>query len=334
VNDPATVLTAQLRLIPDGPLTLDTTMLDARDVDSDRSDVEFQVVMVSGGYFEHVDAQGVETRSLTLDELASRQLRFVPTGGDVQIVLRTWDGQTEGTPVAVRIDVPTLDLVLQPGKPEPASPAAPAPASTPPPQVAEEETSPITAPPMRGSVEPGPASAEPPTPTLATWKLAPPAAAAAAEYPASRPVVDDPSGAERPLSFEAMLDDSSMPRLQAALPGIRATLMDSIGSRTPDEEEIHLQQRAQRHALAVNTVEVGGAALTAGIVWWMLRSAGLLSSLLASWPAWRHVDPLPVLGAQPEEGGAEPLPDEEAAEEHAAGEVLAGATEMRARGRS
>jgi hypothetical protein len=31
-------------------------------------------------------------------------------------------------------------------------------------------------------------------------------------------------------------------------------------------------------------------------VWWAARAAGLIASLLASSPAWRHVDPLPVLG--------------------------------------
>jgi hypothetical protein len=33
-----------------------------------------------------------------------------------------------------------------------------------------------------------------------------------------------------------------------------------------------------------------------GFVWWALRASGLLASLLAAAPAWRHLDPLPVLG--------------------------------------
>jgi hypothetical protein len=37
-------------------------------------------------------------------------------------------------------------------------------------------------------------------------------------------------------------------------------------------------------------------ALSAGFVAWILRSGSLLASFLVSMPAWRHFDPLPVLG--------------------------------------
>ncbi len=42
-------------------------------------------------------------------------------------------------------------------------------------------------------------------------------------------------------------------------------------------------------------------ALSVGAVWWAARAGGLLASLLASTPAWRHVDPLPVLGRDEED---------------------------------
>jgi len=42
-------------------------------------------------------------------------------------------------------------------------------------------------------------------------------------------------------------------------------------------------------------------ALSVGAVWWAARAGGLLASLLASTPAWRHVDPLPVLGRDEDE---------------------------------
>jgi hypothetical protein len=38
-----------------------------------------------------------------------------------------------------------------------------------------------------------------------------------------------------------------------------------------------------------------------GVVWWASRVSGLLGSLLASVPAWRHIDPLPVLGRDEDE---------------------------------
>ena len=43
-------------------------------------------------------------------------------------------------------------------------------------------------------------------------------------------------------------------------------------------------------------MKLGGMALSVGVVWWASRISGLLGSLLASAPAWRHIDPLPVVG--------------------------------------
>jgi hypothetical protein len=41
-------------------------------------------------------------------------------------------------------------------------------------------------------------------------------------------------------------------------------------------------------------------ALSVGAVWSAARAAGLVASLLTTTPAWRHVDPLPVLGNDPD----------------------------------
>ena len=42
--------------------------------------------------------------------------------------------------------------------------------------------------------------------------------------------------------------------------------------------------------------KMSGVVLSVGAVWWATRAAGLLASALSSLPAWRHFDPLPVLG--------------------------------------
>jgi hypothetical protein len=76
----------------------------------------------------------------------------------------------------------------------------------------------------------------------------------------------------------------------------------------------------------MGTVKITGLALSVGAVWWALRAAGLIASLLASAPAWRHLDPLPVLGRDEEE--KEPWDDvpekdkEKEDEEHRAAWVL------------
>lgn len=75
------------------------------------------------------------------------------------------------------------------------------------------------------------------------------------------------------------------------------------------------------HELAVSAAQMTGIALTAGTVWWALRVGGLLTSLMASMPAWRHVDLLPILRDDEDEEvdwgdeDAEAARDEEAVDE-------------------
>jgi hypothetical protein len=51
----------------------------------------------------------------------------------------------------------------------------------------------------------------------------------------------------------------------------------------------------------MESVRMGGIALSVGVVWWASRVTGLVGSLLASMPAWRHLDPLPIVGRDDEE---------------------------------
>jgi len=78
--------------------------------------------------------------------------------------------------------------------------------------------------------------------------------------------------------------------------------------------------------VVMSSVKITGLAFSVGAVWWAARAAGLMASLLASSPAWRHVDPLPVLGhdEEDEEEGYE-LADEDKEhkdDEHRAAWVL------------
>ena len=74
----------------------------------------------------------------------------------------------------------------------------------------------------------------------------------------------------------------------------------------PDDEE------RRDIEVILSSVRITGLAFSVGAVWWAARAAGLMASLLASSPAWRHVDPLPVLGRDDEE---EEVWDETAEEE-------------------
>jgi len=70
----------------------------------------------------------------------------------------------------------------------------------------------------------------------------------------------------------------------------------------PTRHELDLsEEERQRIDVVLNSVRISGLALSVGAVWWAARAAGLVASLLASSPAWRHVDPLPVLGRDEDE---------------------------------
>ena len=61
-----------------------------------------------------------------------------------------------------------------------------------------------------------------------------------------------------------------------------------------------LERVAQKHEIEARLVgrvaSFSGVALSAGFVVWLLNGGSILASFLVSMPAWRHFDPLPVLG--------------------------------------
>jgi hypothetical protein len=61
------------------------------------------------------------------------------------------------------------------------------------------------------------------------------------------------------------------------------------------EQSIELRERQTDHVGRM--APVFGIALSAGFAAWILRGGSLMRSFLASMPAWRHVDPLSVLGS-------------------------------------
>jgi VCBS repeat-containing protein len=52
----------------------------------------------------------------------------------------------------------------------------------------------------------------------------------------------------------------------------------------------------EHHELVTRVAALTGTTLSAGFIVWALRSGALLASFMATMPAWRHFDPLPVLG--------------------------------------
>jgi len=64
-----------------------------------------------------------------------------------------------------------------------------------------------------------------------------------------------------------------------------------------DRVQDELSELAQIEATVVGTSAVVTTGLSVGYVVWLARGGMLLASLLSSMPAWRAIDPLPVLAA-------------------------------------
>lgn len=67
-------------------------------------------------------------------------------------------------------------------------------------------------------------------------------------------------------------------------------------TRLAEELERGVQEREAQSHLVGRVASFSGMALSAGFVAWILRGGSLVASFLVSMPAWRHFDPLPVLG--------------------------------------
>lgn len=69
-------------------------------------------------------------------------------------------------------------------------------------------------------------------------------------------------------------------------------------TRLADDLERGVQEREYQSHLLGRVASFSGMALSAGFVAWILRGGSLVASFLVSMPAWRHFDPLPVLGGE------------------------------------
>jgi hypothetical protein len=104
--------------------------------------------------------------------------------------------------------------------------------------------------------------------------------------------------ARSPSSSTSAIEPQVNPLLQL----INATPIEIAYRRSmPSDWEVaaafedDLQDRAQEELrLLLHSVEIGGMALSVGVVLWASRMSAMVGLLLASAPAWRYIDPLPI----------------------------------------
>jgi hypothetical protein len=265
----------------------------------------FSVSALSHGQFELVGIPGVPIVSFTQGQIGSGQIRFVH------------DGSTSAPTYSISVS----DGSLSAG-PYAASASLVVPSTTPPVVVVLPPPPPL-APPVVTPV--APAAAPPPSS---------PAAVASAPGAGSAPFVQHAlagAGMATPVLMNAIepmklnikgavvqpptlvgtlnrYEPAGPVEVSLELPAAHAQL--SFGPLTPPEWTARFafpeegNGEAKQHdqiKVLLEEVQLSGAALSVGVVWWASRISGLVGGLLASTPAWRHIDPLPVLGRDEDE---------------------------------
>jgi hypothetical protein len=300
VNDAPVLLANALVIDQGGSVLFGATNLDATDVDNGPAALTYAVSNIVAGRFELVSAPGVAVASFTQADVLAGRVRFVHDnsatlpGYDVQVD----DGSIVIGPYAASVNfnpAPAPTTTLPPSPPPPPIEPPPAQTSEPAAELAEEEqtSGPIA---VVGSAQ-GQAPANFNDLSEISVRLA------KIEARVARPRLVTPAP-------EAKLNDYAPgPSIQPDLQLLSLTPAQlTYNPSTPVDWEVAQafgeganEQIRDELQVLIDSVKFGGMALSVGVVWWASRISGLLGSLLASTPAWRHIDPLPVLGRDDDE---------------------------------
>jgi hypothetical protein len=326
VNDAPTLGNNAFMITDGGALAIAPLNLSATDVDDAAVDLVFTVGGVTNGRFELVSNRGVPITSFTQGQIQAGLVQFLHDGTGVAPTasITVSDGAIAAGPVALNIAF-TAD------------------------------GGPVMTPPINdgsaGSLPPAPPPA--PVAQAAQSTTATPSAAATVfqRAPTNPRSEGGGQGAEEVAAPVARLPGGSIPGVQVATPVVQLQQSRAESEQietkftsyeievAPVRDEMQVlpmrglgdpaaEDERRQLGVVVSAVRITGLAFSVGAVWWAARAAGLVASVLASSPAWRHVDPLPVLGKDEEEESEwvdEHQDDQERKdEEHRAAWVLEG----------
>jgi len=303
VND-APVIGNRAFAVTDGSsAAIGPAQLSATDVDDAATSLVFTVGTVTNGHFERVGAPGVPIGSFTQLEVMNGEICFVHDGSGIPPTATVYvaDAATGVGPHALAISFTGGGGPITPppgggggGGGGPTVTVDP-PAPLPPPQTQ----------PAGGGGRAGDTYLRAPASPLADGgdggqsEVAAPAAASAPGASALQKVAVPDSGLPVGRAEGESIDTKPASSEVVEVEPIRAEMqilpMRREVADNPNDEE------RQAIEVIMGSVKVTGLAFSVGAVWWAVRAAGLVASLLASSPAWRHVDPLPVLGRDEED---------------------------------
>ncbi|MBN8281906.1 cadherin domain-containing protein [Zoogloea sp.] len=299
VNDAPTLVKAGFPLTAGGTVTLGANAIQATDTDSPQSELVYEVVRTENGHFELTSNPGQAVSVFShADLLAGRVVfRHQAFADGPVVVLRAGDGQSMGPELKASVAFSPAGLIstspLPPNATQPDSGVAnPSQGTT-------------------GALKP---TARPATPSAFTPLRVVPEMAGAeedghslhladgfkTEAPARRSSLESLarfSKAQITLTLGTQPDGALLEFMLGAQDPAKADT-GSTASRTVSDrtKPPPLPEPYADVQLVLHAVELSGIVLTAGAVWWASRASGLIAGLLMVAPAWRTLDPLPVLG--------------------------------------
>jgi hypothetical protein len=327
VNDAPVLGTAALASDPGQAVTLGAANLSATDVDDPAATLVFTVSNVTNGQFELVGAPGAAIASFTQAQINGGQIRFVHDGSNSApaFSVSISDGSTTVGPYVASGSLTVSALAPAPAPaaalPPLALAAVIAPAGT---AIAPRVSGLLQATPLPPSGSEAPAPAEVTLlPSLrepvadeaevATARAQPlpgrPAALSNAlwqgqgtESPRAQPVTLTAgpvvAAAERaPVFWQSAFERDPL-KFQPPLSVDWSTAAPFQTNGTGQEQAVEGVEEMQ---VLVELSRLGGVALSIGTIAWALRATALASRLLVSIPAWRHLDPIPVLAGDDDE---------------------------------
>jgi len=90
-----------------------------------------------------------------------------------------------------------------------------------------------------------------------------------------------------------IITPAAMP--QQTLLGVSSSRLDAPGRPAPVFASESQDENVVILTSVTSAIETGGLTLSLGMIWWATRAGSLLTSLIITTPAWRTLDPLPIL---------------------------------------
>ncbi len=309
VNDAVTLSSAALAVAANGITTVSGANFVTADPDGPPP--SYTVQNVTDGQFERASAPGAPITTFTSAELAAGQIRFVHAGGTTVpgFEVSASDGATTTPFIAAMVAFastapsnPTAGIVVDFAPPPIVVVQSPAPVND-----NYDTVKPIemtgTAPSLPGVSNPVSTGSGSRRPQPVAASQGPETAVRTAEVGGVEPVRHASAGFTLPAVTLPPTTVPEAPRnAEPELPlAARAQLIAELSGILDDEAAPTGLQ------LVLKSVQLASLTLSVGVVTWILRAGGLISSLLASLPAWRHMDPLPILARDDEEEDEELL---------------------------